>query len=253
MTRIRNLRGVAVAMACIGTLLAAPTAAMAMTTHSATTSLGARGAGDQPQQSPDFAGWQIAGSYTHVRMSSTFVAPRLKCGTVNRAILPSIGIFTTPSPSNKFSGADMVMGCFKGQAHYWPSLVLNNRVKTYRTGASAHPGDTIILKVFINSTRTVVTTLDNATKVKRTMTGPGSTTLAYPAVGEDGWGDKSQGLWGVPDFGHITFSRTVISGDAFGSAPGLIQWDRYKGSTLQIKTSSFASDQETFKTVFKHS
>jgi hypothetical protein len=87
-------------------------------------------------------------------MSSTFVAPRLKCGTVNGAILPSVGIFTTPSPSNKFSGAGMVVGCFKGKAHYWPSLVLNNRVKTYRTGASAHPGDTIVAKVFINSTQT---------------------------------------------------------------------------------------------------
>jgi hypothetical protein len=177
--------------------------------------------------------------------------PKLSCGKANQAIVPSVGVFT--SPSNNFSAADMFVGCTGGKALYFPVLVMNSKPTRHKTGAKAHPGDKIVLKASVNATRTVLTTLDKTTKIKRTLTGPGSTTLAYPSVGDDGHSTKSTGLWGVPKFRTLKFSQTVLNGQPFASSPDLVQWDRYRGTTLQIKTSLFGSDQETFKTVFKHS
>jgi hypothetical protein len=56
----------------------------------------------------------------------------------------------------------------------------------------------------------------------------------------------------VPNFGKLTFSHARLDGQPFGGAPGLVQYDRYRHSTLQISTSPFKSDQETFTTVYHH-
>jgi hypothetical protein len=58
----------------------------------------------------------------------------------------------------------------------------------------------------------------------------------------------------VPKFGKIGFSGSTLDGHPFGSAgSALARWNRVNGTTTQITTSAFASNHESFTTVFKHS
>jgi hypothetical protein len=81
----------------------------------------------------------IGGSVT-----TTFVVPRVTCDGARRAIAPSVS--TAYGGQSRPSAAALFVGCYAGQAHYWPELELKGRFTNYPTDR-AHPGDTIVLRL----------------------------------------------------------------------------------------------------------
>ncbi len=57
----------------------------------------------------------------------------------------------------------------------------------------------------------------------------------------------------VPEFKQITFTNSKLNGQPFGGFP-VTRYDMVNGAmTVQIATGSLASNNESFKSAFKHS
>jgi hypothetical protein len=187
-------------------------------------------------------------------MTTTIVLPKLKCGAEPHAIDPSVGGYygSTVNP-NHFSDAGMFVGCNEGKILYFPAFTLNGKFENFRKQA-AHAGDTVVLKASVQATGTTLSVVDKTTKHSKKLTGAGHTSTLNPWAADTGWVNKSEGgLEPVPNFGKIAFAHTLLDGAPFGNAAGLVQYDRYRHSTLEISTSAFQGNQETFSTVFHHS
>jgi hypothetical protein len=195
----------------------------------------------------------IGSSQTGVTMTATIVLPKLKCGAEPHAIDPNVGAFFAAN-FEKFSAAGMFVGCNEGKILYFPAFTLNGHNKEFRD-SKARAGDTVALKASLQTTGTTLSVVDKTTKrVHKTLTGKGVTHALDPWAGDTDWVSNSEGgVEPVPNFGTITFSNTLLDGMPFGLAAGNTQYDRYKHSTLQIQTSSFQADNQTFDTVFRHS
>lgn len=196
-----------------------------------------------------FAGWIVSGTQTGFTMDAGITAPKLKCTRADRAIAPSVGGFYGTG-STDFSEAAVFVGCIRGKPHYWPAFVLNGTVRRFPK-LKIQPGDTVILSANLNSTQTTLS-VDDKTKFSKTLTGAGVTGTRSPWVGDSGWYTSSGALEGVPRFGKISFNGIFFDSTELGTHLGLKQFDRYKGSTLQIVAGAI-TNQETFETVFKHS
>jgi hypothetical protein len=201
--------------------------------------------------STTFAGYEIGAIDGPSNMTTTIVLPKLNCGTTDQAIYPSVGAYFDLGSSD-FSSAGMFVGCIGGKAQYWPVLQVNGVEHDYPT-LIAKKGDTVVLKYSMKSGATKVSVTDKTTKsASKKLTGTGVTETGFPWAGDVAWHTGLGALEGVPKFGTLTFSHTVFVGVPF-ETDGPTQFNRYSGSTLQISTGSFASDEETFKTTFHHS
>jgi hypothetical protein len=147
----------------------------------------------------------------------------------------------------------MFVGCNEGKILYFPAFTLNGQHQNFRN-LKAHAGDTVVLTASLQTTGTTLSVVDKTTKrVHKKLTGKGVPQALDPWAGDTSWVNNSEGgLEPVPNFGTITFSNTLLDGMPFGLAAGNTQNDRYKHSTLQISTSGFQGDNETFDTVFQH-
>lgn len=141
------------------------------------------------------------------------------------------------------------MGCVKGKARYYPSFIVNGRHGTYPS-AAARPGDKIVLHENCNSKMCSLSLVDKTfPDVNTALTGIGAASFSGAGVG-----DMSFSGLPIPNFGKVTFSNSTLNGHAFRLAPGLARFNMVNSSmTLQIKTSRFATDGESFKTIFEHS
>ncbi len=217
---------------------------------------GAPGSPAGHMQRPDtnnatFAGFSVqGGGEATFTVTANVVVPKLTCSSgPERAIAPSVGVYNM---SSNFSAASLFVGCYQGKPHYFPSLVINGANHNYAT-LKAGAGDKVVLHVSQSASGTVVSVVDKSRKgVKKTLNGAGSQGGSAPWVGDSAW--NNPGLLGVPNFGKIDFSGSTLDGRPFGSAgSALVRWDRVNGPTTQITTSAFASNHESFATVFKHS
>lgn len=201
-------------------------------------------------KSDSFAGYSYQGGGEGTWTVTTHVVvPKLKCSSgAEKAIALSVGVYNV---SGHASAADLFAGCYKGKATYFPSLEVNGVTHNY-VPLKAHPGDKVTLHVSQSAKRTVVSVKDvSRSGVSKTLHGAGSKQGSSPWVGTTGW--VNPGLLGVPKFGKIHYSGSTLDGTPFASAASVARWNRYKGSTLQIETSAFASNHESFTTTFKHS
>ena len=121
----------------------------------------------------------------------------------------------------------------------------------------ARPGDTIELGIAQGSTTTVSVT-DETHTFTLDQSGAGNATGDDLTVGISGWYDPLQ--TGVADFGTLRFSKALLNGSAFGSfgtASYIYEYDLETSTgtprTLQISTSKFGGNEESFSLVFKHS
>lgn len=198
-----------------------------------------------------FAGYSVqGGGQGTFTVTATMVVPKLTCSSgPEQAIAPSVGVYNL---SGKFSAASVFVGCSQGKPHYFLSLVINGANHNY-AALKAGAGDKVVLHVSQSASGTVVSVVDTSrTGVKKTLSGAGSQGGSAPWVGDSGW--NNPGLLGVPNFGKIDFSGSTLDGQPFGSAgSALVRWDRVNGTTTQITTSAFASNHESFTSVFKHS
>ncbi len=200
--------------------------------------------------SQSFAGYELEAGDGHAGGTATIVLPKLKCGTAQQAIDPSVGAYVGPGPS---SSAGVFVGCYHGAAHYWPAFTLNGTAHNFPK-LKAKAGDTVVLRYSIATTATKLSVTDKTTKsASKKLTGPGTTTgTCCPWTGDSGWYNASNVLEPVPQFKTLTFTHTVFLGMPFAAA-NPSAFDRYNSSTLQISTSPFATSGEKFTTTFQHS
>ena len=213
-------------------------------------------------KSTHFAGYvsQIGGFSLKghpVTVTSTFVVPKVGCTSTARAIAPAVGVYAgeTSRDQATFAAANLFVGCYGGTAHYWPALVFGSTAKNYNQGGSdAHPGDVVVVSAFLSTTKSAVKAVNTTRHITRELTGPGEQFYNSPFVGDDGWFSTSNTLEGVPNFGTLTFTNSLLSGSPFAQAISLARVDRVtSGGTVQITVSGFSNSGRNFATFFKHS
>jgi hypothetical protein len=200
---------------------------------------------------PYFAGYYYSTGLPSVTVTTTFVVPKAKCGHVTTFV--GIGVATF-SP-HSFNAALLEVACTHGRAQYIPILGHNNKAKPEFSSGVA-PGDKIVVKERGSSTGVSLSFADKTNRKANTkMTAPGDTGFA-PEIGDLKKSHKVGGNfvpWPVTDFGHVSFTNSKLNGQPFGSFP-VIRYDMVNGAmTVQIATGPFASNNEAFKTTFKHS
>jgi hypothetical protein len=205
--------------------------------------------------SPQFAGWEVTLSGDGFSETTTIVLPKLKCRAAKQAITPNVG--TLVNGETSYNEAGMFVGCSGGKARYYPAFVVENAFKNFPK-LKAQAGDTIVLTEVMRTARPgELSVIDKTTKsVHKTLSVPQVTDSDFPWVGDSAWLTNGMVPLPVPDFGTITFSHTRFLRKPmrkFFPDGDLVSWDRYNGTTLQIKTGKWASDLQTFKTVFHHS
>lgn len=139
----------------------------------------------------------------------------------NRGITADVGIYG--AGSSAYYQAGVFVGCYGGQAHYWPDISINGHETKYDVGSDAQPGGTITLTVRLGAAQSSATVVDHTRALTKTLTGVGSTSWGGPYVGDDArYNQKGQRL-GVPSFGTLSFSQCTFDGAAYGgpTAAGL--------------------------------
>jgi hypothetical protein len=201
-------------------------------------------------QSTTFAGYNFTG-YIGVpgNVSAIIVVPKLNCaGTpaAGSAIYVGVGIASVNSY------ARLELACTsKGVARYSPSFVVDGTIKN--AAGSIHAGDAIQFAVSQSDSQVADSVIDLTHKFSATRLGNGSGTSqgitagAYPVT-------SGSTILGVPKFGTVAFSTSLVNGYPLGaSGTGFQADDLYASSTLQIKTTYSTSNKEAFSTVFQHS
>lgn len=205
------------------------------------------------QRSTRFAGyWSQVSVAGRVSDTGQIVVPRLKCTAANRAIAVSVGLYTT---DHRPSAANLILRCFKGKPSYFPELVVNGSNRNYFK-FEARPGDKVVLHISAGPQRTLVSVDDKTLRFKRSVGGRGSSHVSDPWVGDVGWSNAHKKLEGVPDFGKLRFSDSMLNDEPFGSAKALQRFNRVTApgtGRVQIETGPFSDFGESFKTVFEHS
>ena len=202
--------------------------------------------------SRDFAGYQTpvpAGSPTSPATSAaTFTVPTLSCITATVAIAADAGVANNTTASI----AGVFVGCVKGKAVYFPSLVANGAEADY-TGTRFSAGDVINLSASVTTSgfTAQVTDVTKNVSVTNSITGAGaSANVAW--VGDDSW-FSSTGRLGVPNFGKLKFTNGLIDGTALQTWNPQ-QWQRVNAKGIvQIATGAFSPAPAAFATYFKHS
>lgn len=204
-------------------------------------------------QSTVFAGLNFTG-YIGVpgAVSAIIVVPKLNCKATpaaGSAIYAGVGIQSV----NTF--ARLYLACTpQGVARYYPSLVVNGTVKNIQ-GDAAQAGDTIQFAVSQSDSQVTDSVIDLTHKFNVTRNGTGSGTGQGITAGDYSAVSGST-TSGVPNFGTLLFSSSLINGYPFGSAGTGLQADDLSTSStgpLQVKTTYSASNKEAFATVFRHS
>lgn len=196
-----------------------------------------------------FAGYVVNRIGSRMAITTTFVAPKLKCTHAPRAIAASVRLFARA----RESAAELFVGCINGDPRYFPVLIANGTRRNY-TALTVRQGDKIVLKAADGPIRDTVTVIDETNRaIHKTVTGRGSERVSGPWVGDLAWrnGKRTER---VPDFGTLGYSASKLDGKGLGSyGKGLEGFNRVDtAGRLQIKTSKLARRRGSFKTLFEH-
>ena len=210
-----------------------------------------RGVTATTTNSRDFAGYLTAvttGSATVV--AASFTVPALSCTTAYRAIAPYDGVEVNKNTT--YSAAGVFTGCVNGTAVYYPALVSNGKETDYTTTYFS-AGDVIDVttKVSTNRTKVIVTDVTSGVTVQHLGRGASASTAF---VGDSGWANSTgTALLGVPNFGKVTFTNTLIDGTALGGwHPQTYQRVNGRG-TVEISTGGLWPGGAAFTTHYRNS
>ncbi len=239
---------VVVPLGLAGSALASP-AAVPGFGHQARPSVHASSAHSaSPTPYQQFAGYYTPQMASSEQVTTTFVVPRLKCGKATQ----EVGIGEETFSATGASAVLVAARCAKGKAHYVPVLFIDTTGKT-GSAAPVRAGDKIVLKETASSTATSLVFVDKThPKANAKLSGAGDSGFS-PQIGDIKAHHKSGAPFAIPNFGHVAFSKSMLDHVPFGTASPLFSYDMTNAKgTVQITTGPFASDNESFKTVFKH-
>ncbi len=150
-----------------------------------------------------------------------------------------------------FSVAFLFTGCVNGTAVYYPGLVINGTETDYPASAFS-AGDVITLSTSVTTTGTTLQVTDVTAGVTKKLTGAGaSASAAY--IGDDGWATSTGTLLGVPNFGTLTFTNSLIDGKAPASWRPLKYLRVNHAGIVQIAPGSLSLAGTAFVTYYNHS
>src|SRR3954447_14452043 len=113
MSRVAGL----LAAVAVGGVAIAPSGAIVLHKSGSRTA----GAAAVPTSFVDYlAGYSLGRSAKSLKVATSFVVPKIVCGSRARAFAPSVGVY---SSSNVPTAAAVFAGCNAGHARYWPVLV----------------------------------------------------------------------------------------------------------------------------------
>ncbi len=197
--------------------------------------------GSTPQTSSSLAGYSPESSHWVARVSetTTIVVPKIKnCATKKQAVSAEVQLWFTDQGNSDFDQAGLLIECVRGKARYYPWTT------TGRSSLQAHPGDKVVITEDITAHKHTASVQDMTHKsVKSTYTQAGSFKGGPYFIG-------LVGTTSVPDFGTIKFSASTVNGQPLAASS--TRYDRYRNSTLLIKTTKLAAADESFKTIFEH-
>jgi hypothetical protein len=192
------------------------------------------------------AGYGVNEQFSSINVTTTFVAPKVKCARKNSVVLAGL---LSVSPSGG-QAASLLIGCKQtGKAFYFTAVASGSAVQH---GHGVHPGDKLVLHEKANATRVFLSVTDKANpKADLRLTTAGDSTFG-PGITEVK--DSNNGApYPIPDFGKISFTNSKLNGQPFGGFP-LSRIEMVNSSNvIQIATSPFKSDNESFTSTFKHS
>jgi hypothetical protein len=110
-------------------------------------------------------------------------------------------------------------------------------------------GDTVVLTVSANASRSTATVVDKTRKFKKQFSGTGSTSLSDPWTGANTWSVNEP----IPNFGTLKFTNDLVNGQPFGSWPGgKTRWTMETTSNQVVKSSAFSGGGKVFAMHYSH-
>jgi hypothetical protein len=188
-----------------------------------------------PVVNSTFAGYgQNNSAQSSYKVTATFVVPTLKCGASKSAFFPNVGV--------QANWAGLFLGCSKHKQHAWPSVAAGNVSRNYRSSV-VKAGDTVVLTVSANASKSTATVVDKTRKFKKQFSGTGSTSLSDPWTGANTWSVNEP----IPNFGTLKFTNDLVNGQPFGSWPGgKTRWTMETTSNQVVKSSPFSGGGKVF-------
>jgi peptidase A4-like protein len=197
-----------------------------------------------------FAGYQArvtAGSATS--SEARFKVPKLSCSSAQRAITPDAGV--AANRGTTVSAAFLFVGCRNGMARYFPGLVINGHEVDY-TSTHFSAGDLIEVFAKVTRSRTRVRITDVTSGVTKKRAGPGARSSAA-LIGDGAWVTKAGTLFGVPNFGKLTFTHCEVDGSALAHSHPARYRRVNRSGAVQIATGALSANGTAFATIYKHS
>jgi hypothetical protein len=182
---------------------------------------GARTAAAQARHIPDpaFAGY-LTNQPGVTSVTTRFTVPALSCTKADRAIGPGAFLLAGPRDHLLFNAANIIIGCYHGQASAEEVLVLNGAESDY--ARSLGPGDVISVRVTDDPASHTVVQLSDLTR-RYTLTRIGRPATPNTQLVGD-WGSidaRTQAQLPPPDFKPTTFRSVTIDGQPIGSTSPL--------------------------------
>jgi hypothetical protein len=178
---------------------------------------GAQARAAQTRHIPDPA---FAGYITHETGVTTVTAryrlPNPKCTKAESAIGPGAFLLAGPRDLVLFNAANIIFGCYHGQASAQEALVVNGTESDYARAVG--PGDLISVKLTDDPAGHIVVQLSNLTRGYTLRKSGRPAPADSEAVGD--WGSvdaRTQAQLPPPAFGLTTFRGISIDGRPLGS------------------------------------
>jgi len=184
-----------------------------------------------------FAGY-AAGHADAIDLVARFRVPGVTCAKRESAIGPGAFLLSGPASRLAFSSANLIVGCFRGQANAQEAIEVNG--VEFDFVRAVQPGDRIVARLIDTpGGRTLVQLRDLNPRRRFVLTRSGRGLMpAAELVGDWASADvKTGNQVPPPDFQATTFRGISVNGHPFGSAAATGFDMASSGNVLQISAS----------------
>ncbi len=193
-------------------------------------------------KSTNYAGYGFKGKSV-TKAAATFTVPSITCSSAERGV--AAGVFLIGS-APVFTSALAEAACSGGTAEYGAAIYVND---TLITSLIVSPNDEIAVTVKESATSSKVTLDDITSGTTQSSGGSGGIATKW-FIADDSLVSGSVEL-GVPTFTSNAFTSASVDETALGSFTPRTEYERVKGSTVQLVPTSITGGQ-SFNVLFKH-